>query len=266
MPCLRSALLTCGPACQRPDTRSGRGDRAGRRRSGYQRTTTPRKSSSPGRQPAGHRDGTGRWSGPPGRDARVGLTGRPGRWQAASTRLPSRGDPRARRPRLPDHVVRGLPAHGGPRPGRRRAADPRRRREPDLARVRRAGAPHRGRAARARRAPGPHRRPDDDQPPRDGAGRRGRDPPRRGAVLGLQHLHDGADRLPVRQRRQPGGGLRGGVPAAGAGGEHRPRPRRLRRRRRPRHHPARPGSRRARRTASTSRRPGGPSSPTTWRR
>ena len=261
MPCLRSALLTCGPACQRPDTRSGRGDRAGRRRSGYQRTTTPgnRRPQAAAAGTAGlvHRVGT----------ARGRLTGRRGTVAGCRQRdCPLEVIP------VPD--VPDLPDHRCARPSSARWPATRTRvalRTPGDA----VSLTWREYGERVRRIAG-------------GLHALG---VRRGHTVGLMmtnrpemalvdvaamHLGaapfsvyntstDRADRLPVRQRRQPGGGLRGGVPAAGAGGEHRPRPRRLRRRRRPRHH-ACPGSRRARRTASTSRRPGGPSSPTTWRR
>ncbi len=216
-------------------------------------TGTGRPETAPG---AGlvHRVGTDR----------VGLTGRPGRWEAATTRLPSRGDPRARPPDFPTTCARRF---------QRTVA-----RDPDAVALRTPGdavsLTWREYGERVRRIAaglhalgvrrGRHRRPDADQPPRVRAGRRGRDAPRRGAVLGLQHLLARAGRLPVRQRRQPGGGLRGRDLRRGRRRRRRPRPRRLRRRRPARHHDAGRARGGRPRTASTSRRPGGPSSPTTW--
>ena len=72
-------------------------------------------------------------------------------------------------------------------------------------------------ARRARRRPRRHRRDHAHQPARVLRRRPRGDAPRRDPVLDLQHVVAGADRLPVRQRRQPRRRDRGGVPAGDRG-------------------------------------------------
>ena len=163
---------------------------------------------------------------------RVWWTGAAGGRLRASDRLPHEVT-HVRRP--PCQRLCRLPAHRRPRPGRGRAADPGGRGHADLAGVRRAGPPDRRRPARPRRPAGRHGRPDADQPARVRARRRRGDAPGRRPVLALQHLVGRAGRLPVRQRRQPGRGLRGRDPRRRLRRRRRPRPRGVRRRRAARH-------------------------------
>ena len=135
--------------------------------------------------------------------------------------------------------------------------------------VRDPGRAHRSRPEGARRRARRHRGDDDRQPAGIPSRRRGRPAHRRDAVRHLRHLGDRADRLPVRERRQPRRHHRVGVP----------RPVReaaakvpavaefvvdRRARRRSRDARAARGGRRP--PTSTSRRPGGRSSPRTSRR
>ena len=82
-----------------------------------------------------------------------------------------------------------VPADRRRAPRRDRAAHPRRRRRDHVARVRRARRADRRRAGRARRRARRHGRDDAAQPARVPPRRHGGAAPRRGAVLGLQHLH-----------------------------------------------------------------------------
>ena len=113
--------------------------------------------------------------------------------------------------------MRGLPAQrlGD---GRRGGAAHAGRRDVDhLARVRPARARPRGRARRPRRGAGRHGGAHAHESPRvPPRGRRG-DAPRRGRVLGLQHLVAGADRVPAGRRGQPRARHRGRVPRSGPG-------------------------------------------------
>ena len=112
--------------------------------------------------------------------------------------------------------MRGLPAH---RLGDRRrggAAHAGRRDVDHLARVRPARAVLAGRARRSRRGARRHGGAHAAQPPRVPPRRRRGDAPRRGAVLDLQHLAAGPDRLPAGRRGRPRGRHRGGVPRRGS--------------------------------------------------
>ena len=125
-----------------------------------------------------------------------------------SSRLRCRPRRCARRSRRPPPSGRtrsrcGRPATASRSPGREYAE-----RVPRIA----AGLARLGRRARR------HGRADAHQPAGVQPRRHRRAAPRRDRLLGLQHLHAGAGRVPVRQRRQPRGDHRAGVPARGPGG------------------------------------------------
>ena len=194
---------TPGPTCRRLDTAldAGRADRRGSR---LQRVTPSLKSSSTG---PNHPFGAGRRAPP--------VAG-------SEAPAPARGDRcarPARRPRPPRDAVRGIPADRAAR------ADEVALRTPgdvtiDLARVRErvrriaAGLP---RSASAAATPSASCSPTVPSSTR----RHRRAAPGRGAVLDLQHQFPRADRLPLRQRGEPGGGHRAGVPRGRTGGGHR---------------------------------------------
>ena len=131
------------------------------------------------------------------------------------------------------HALRGLSGHRGA-PRRRACAADARRRGDHLAAVRRAGARPRRRPRRARHRARRHRRDHAHQPSRRARRRRRGAPSRCDAVLGLQHVLAGADRVRVRPRRRASRRHRARVRRPGAGGPREPAgaPLRLHRRRR----------------------------------